>query len=189
MVVPVSLNMPMAAAHQGHDHAMAMSSMTPTTALLATSVHTIGYLLVTTIVAVVVFEKIGVGILRNAWFNLDLVWASTLLGRIDRRLRELGAHTFLELLGSSTASGRVNKLARFDGAAVVANWQIFSIGGISTTSGLSSARRCLHTGLQNSKARRQTVCVSDGGSYEKVNGFAICSVCRNRRDSKTWPCS
>lgn len=33
-----------------------------------------------TIAAVVVFEKIGVGILRNAWFNLDLVWASTLLG-------------------------------------------------------------------------------------------------------------
>jgi len=78
MVVPVFLTIPMAAAH--HHHAMAMSSMTATTALLATSVHTIGYLLVTTIVAVVVFEKIGVGILRNAWFNLDLVWASTLLG-------------------------------------------------------------------------------------------------------------
>ncbi len=78
MVVPVFLNMPMATAHQGH-HAMA-TSMTPTTALLATSVHTIGYLLMTTIVAVVVYEKIGVGVLRNAWFNLDLVWASTLLG-------------------------------------------------------------------------------------------------------------
>ena len=80
MVVPVFLSMPMAAAHQGHHHAMAMSSMTPTTALLATSVHTLGYLLVTTIVAVVVFEKIGVGILRHAWVNLDLVWASALLG-------------------------------------------------------------------------------------------------------------
>jgi hypothetical protein len=80
MVVPVFLNMPMAAVHQCHHHAMVMSSMTATTALVATSLHTIGYLLVTTIVAVVVFEKIGVGILRNAWFNLDLVWASTLLG-------------------------------------------------------------------------------------------------------------
>jgi hypothetical protein len=27
-----------------------------------------------------IFEKVGVGILRKAWFNLDLVWASTLLG-------------------------------------------------------------------------------------------------------------
>jgi hypothetical protein len=33
------------------------------------------------------------------------------------------------LLGGSTAAGRVNKLARFDGAAVVANGLIFSIGG------------------------------------------------------------
>jgi hypothetical protein len=80
MVVPVFLNMPIATAHHGHHHGMGMSSMTPAAALLATSVHTIGYLLVTTVVAVVVFEKIGVGILRNAWFNLDLVWASTLLG-------------------------------------------------------------------------------------------------------------
>lgn len=56
------------------------TSMTPATVMLATSVHTIGYLLVTTIAAVVVFEKIGLGILRQAWFNLDLVWASTLLG-------------------------------------------------------------------------------------------------------------
>jgi len=36
--------------------------------------------LVTAIIAVIVFEKVGVGILRKAWFNLDLVWATTLLG-------------------------------------------------------------------------------------------------------------
>jgi hypothetical protein len=80
MVVPVFLSMSMAGAHQDHHHAMAMSSLTPPTALLATLVHTIGYLVVTTFVAVVVFEKLGVGILRKTWFNLDLVWASTLLG-------------------------------------------------------------------------------------------------------------
>ena len=39
-----------------------------------------GYLLVTAIIAVVVFEKAGVGVLRKAWFNLDFVWAATLLG-------------------------------------------------------------------------------------------------------------
>ena len=77
MVVPVFLRMPMATPHC---HAMAGSSMTSTGALLATMVHALGYLLVTAIIAVVVFEKVGVGVLRKAWFNLDLVWATTLLG-------------------------------------------------------------------------------------------------------------
>ncbi len=30
-------------------------------------------------IAVVVFEKVGVGILRRAWFNLDLIWSGALL--------------------------------------------------------------------------------------------------------------
>jgi hypothetical protein len=30
-------------------------------------------------VALVVFEKLGVGLLRKAWFNLDLVWAVALV--------------------------------------------------------------------------------------------------------------
>jgi len=77
MVVPVFLSLPMASAHC---HAMAGSAMTPMNALLATMVHALGYLLVTAIIAVLVFEKIGVGVLRKAWFNLDLVWATTLLG-------------------------------------------------------------------------------------------------------------
>jgi hypothetical protein len=31
------------------------------------------------VVAVVVYEKVGLGILRTAWVNLDLVWAATLV--------------------------------------------------------------------------------------------------------------
>jgi hypothetical protein len=77
MVVPVFLNMPMGSAH---NHSMSGSAMTSTSALLATGIHAIGYLLVTAIIAVVVFEKVGLGVLRKAWFNLDLVWATTLLG-------------------------------------------------------------------------------------------------------------
>ena len=30
-------------------------------------------------IAVVVFEKVGLGILRRAWFNLDRVWAAALI--------------------------------------------------------------------------------------------------------------
>jgi hypothetical protein len=78
MVVPLFLGMPTEVA--AHCHAMAGSTMTPMSALLATSVHALGYLLVTAIIAVIVFEKVGVGILRKAWLNLDLVWATALLG-------------------------------------------------------------------------------------------------------------
>jgi hypothetical protein len=78
MVVPVFLSTQMEGAH--HHHAMGASAMTPAGALLATTVHTLGYLVVTAVIAVVVFEKVGVGVLRKAWFNLDLVWATTLLG-------------------------------------------------------------------------------------------------------------
>jgi hypothetical protein len=77
MVVPVFLGMTMAGAQHSH-HAMAASTPA-TTALLATGVHAAGYLLVTTAVAVLVFEKLGVAMLRKAWFNLDLLWAIALI--------------------------------------------------------------------------------------------------------------
>lgn len=45
----------------------------------ATLVHSVGYLSVSAAMAVLVFEKFGVGLLRKAWFNLDLVWAIALM--------------------------------------------------------------------------------------------------------------
>jgi uncharacterized membrane protein (UPF0136 family) len=49
--------------------------------LLAGSVvvHTFGYLLVTALLALLVYEKLGVGILRRAWFNVDLIWMLALM--------------------------------------------------------------------------------------------------------------
>ena len=49
--------------------------------LLAASVvvHTFGYLLMTALVALLVYEKLGVGILRRAWFNIDLIWMVALI--------------------------------------------------------------------------------------------------------------
>lgn len=52
---------------------------TPILALLATAVHTLGYLAVTGIIAVVVYQKVGLAILRKAWFNLDIVWSLALV--------------------------------------------------------------------------------------------------------------
>jgi hypothetical protein len=54
----------------------------PTTigqALLAGAVHTGAMLLVMTAVAVAVYDKLGLRLLRRAWVNLDLVWAAALL--------------------------------------------------------------------------------------------------------------
>lgn len=47
--------------------------------LTVTLVHTAGYLLVTGLVAVVVYEKVGLRLLRTAWINLDLLWAGALV--------------------------------------------------------------------------------------------------------------
>jgi hypothetical protein len=77
MVVPVFAGMGATAGELAcHQHA---ASATIGDALLATAVHGLGYVLVTALLAVLVFEKFGVGILRTAWVNLDLVWALALV--------------------------------------------------------------------------------------------------------------
>jgi hypothetical protein len=42
-------------------------------------VHTFGYLLATGVVAMLVYEKLGVGLLQHAWFNIDLFWMLALM--------------------------------------------------------------------------------------------------------------
>jgi hypothetical protein len=75
MVVPVFLGIAASTDHAAHG----MVAPSPATALLATLLHAAGYLLVTAAVAALVFEKLGLSLLRTAWFNLDLVWAATLI--------------------------------------------------------------------------------------------------------------
>ena len=47
--------------------------------LWATSVHTAGYLLVTAVLAVVVYERAALNLVRRAWINFGLVWAAALI--------------------------------------------------------------------------------------------------------------
>jgi hypothetical protein len=63
----------------GHAHHMAAPGAGAGTVLLATALHAVGYLAVTAFIALLVFEKLGVGILRRAWINLDVIWAAALL--------------------------------------------------------------------------------------------------------------
>jgi hypothetical protein len=80
MVVPVLLgSSTVEAANRmaGHDYASAATS--PLAALLATAVHTTAYLVVTGLIAWLVYSKFGLAILRKAWLNLNLVWAAALV--------------------------------------------------------------------------------------------------------------
>lgn len=46
--------------------------------LAAVAVHTLAMLAVTGLVAVLVYEWIGLAILRSAWINIDLIWTAAL---------------------------------------------------------------------------------------------------------------
>jgi hypothetical protein len=78
----VSMTMPSSIGAEGFAP-VAVSSTGRTTdggiALLATALHSAGYLIVTAFVALLVYEKLGLGLLRKAWFNLDLLWAVSLI--------------------------------------------------------------------------------------------------------------
>ena len=73
MVVPVLLGI------QSPSPAMVQVAASPLAGLAAAAVHTAGYLLVTGVIAVVVYERLGVFFLRRAWINLDLTWAAALI--------------------------------------------------------------------------------------------------------------
>ena len=84
MVLPIFLHMTAtvqtAGAHAGHHiHAGTAAASGPFAGLLATLVHGAGYLSVTAFAAWIVYEKLGVGLLRRAWINIDLIWAGALI--------------------------------------------------------------------------------------------------------------
>jgi hypothetical protein len=62
-----------------HADGLAMAAVTGADALLAVLVHTAGYLAVAGVLAVVVYEKLGLRLLRSAWINLNVIWAAALI--------------------------------------------------------------------------------------------------------------
>ena len=64
----------------GHEHHMPSATGAGAWAgIAATLVHTLGYLSVTALIALLVYRKFGLSMLRKGWFNLDLVWAVALI--------------------------------------------------------------------------------------------------------------
>jgi hypothetical protein len=83
MVVPVWMRLSESGAparqllHEHANHAQLAGDLA--VGLTATAVHGVSYLLVTAAIAWIVFTKIGVGLLRKTWINLDLIWAAALI--------------------------------------------------------------------------------------------------------------
>ena len=77
MLFPVLLGLP---AHEHADElpALALGGVAAQDAA-AVLLHTLAMLLVMGAVALVVYEKLGLGVLRRAWVNLDLVWAAAVV--------------------------------------------------------------------------------------------------------------
>ena len=77
MLFPILMNvMPM---HHSMHHHMPNVGTTFATGALVTIVHTSAMLIVMGTIAIVIYERVGLAILRSAWINLDVIWASALI--------------------------------------------------------------------------------------------------------------
>jgi len=76
MVVPLVLGRDKVMEHQTHVH---HASLIGGPVVTATLLHSAGYLAVTALVAIVVYERLGLRLLRSYWFNLDALWAVALI--------------------------------------------------------------------------------------------------------------
>ena len=66
--------------HMHSTHGLEFANFsTPSLLTSSIAVHTLGYLLATGLIAILVYERLGVGILRHAWFNVDVFWMLALM--------------------------------------------------------------------------------------------------------------
>ena len=65
--------------HWGHSLHLFLTNPTALVDLAAVGVHTTAMFVVMGVVAMVVYEKLGLMILKRTWFNVDLLWAATLV--------------------------------------------------------------------------------------------------------------
>jgi hypothetical protein len=81
MVLPFVMQPPAlsAASHEHAHHIASASTSVPAVGAMAVAVHTTAYFVVMTLVAWVVYRRLGLSLLRTAWFNLDWAWAAALV--------------------------------------------------------------------------------------------------------------
>ncbi|MEU7841217.1 hypothetical protein AB0B39_09625 [Micromonospora sp. NPDC049114] len=76
MLLPVLVAEPVPGGHSGH---LAAAPLGALPGLAAAGVHTVAMLGTALVVAVLVYQVLGVGVLRRAWFNVDRLWAGVLV--------------------------------------------------------------------------------------------------------------
>ncbi|MEO8440773.1 MAG: hypothetical protein ABI540_11210 [Spartobacteria bacterium] len=86
MLIPVFLATISPAPHEAMNHSQMAEHAShlpliagPGWLTLAVVVHTLGHLIVAGLVALLVYEKLGLTILKTAWFNIDFAWALALI--------------------------------------------------------------------------------------------------------------
>jgi hypothetical protein len=72
MLAPVLLGMPIASAYHS------LSEIT-IQAFFAASIHVTAMLIVMGVIAVIVYERVGLRVLRRGWLNMDLAWSLVLI--------------------------------------------------------------------------------------------------------------
>ena len=79
MVLPFIMQVDAVVSAGGHYAHQPISAGSSWMDALAVGVHSLTYLIVTALIAWIVYRKVGLAILRTAWFNLDWLWAGALV--------------------------------------------------------------------------------------------------------------
>jgi hypothetical protein len=81
MLIPVLLHLPPGASHGAHLHSTELSGMAPSlsVAVAAVVVHTLAMLATAGIIALIVYEWVGLAFLRRGWVNFDWLWSVALI--------------------------------------------------------------------------------------------------------------
>jgi hypothetical protein len=80
MVVPVLLGAKSLFCGTAAPNVNSLLTIQPLIATAAIAVHTLSHLVVSGLIAWIVYDFIGLAILRRSWINLDLIWCFSLLG-------------------------------------------------------------------------------------------------------------
>ena len=79
MVLPFVMPTAAPVAAADHHHAHQAGATAANVAAAAVAFHTTAYFTVMLLAAWVVYRKLGLGLLRKAWFNVDWLWAGALV--------------------------------------------------------------------------------------------------------------
>jgi hypothetical protein len=78
-LLSTGLSATVSAAGHHHAHAASTHAAMAGTDAIAVAIHTLAYLVVMTVVAWIVYRRLGLSLLRKAWLNVDWVWALALV--------------------------------------------------------------------------------------------------------------